>query len=987
MQITVLENGPKGTNVKSLLVRATGRFYTHPTIAEHLVDALLKATYFTPLKEFRIVDPFCGDGRLLVSFLEKIKSFEHCRRNMHWIISAWDRDREAAATAQAALTKVIGDLSLKADLDIRCWDTFIESSKEHESFDCVITNPPWEALKPDRRELAHLSETKAKQYISSLRSYDNRLAGVLPLSQPFKKFAGWGTNLSRCGFEVSLRLLKKNAICGIVLPFSILTDQMTVRLRKWILEEHTLLHIFHYPPEARLFEFVDQDSIASVLTRDKIRAFETTVHKFDRDLQLADKYNIPLSSANLESLNFAIPIEAGRSLIRCMSKWKDYMAFGELEGKGADNLWAGRELDETDHKRFLRRFGKYKFLKGRQVDRFHFSTPENFVDETAVLVPTSANHPRVTWRDVARRSRGRRVQAALIQPGIVTGNSLHVAYFRNDDITRLKALLAVINSIPFEFQVRSMLGTGHISLGVIRKVKIPDLTNREVCQYLAAQVDDLPKSAIALEVHVAKLYRLSRLEYKNLLAHFDGLPEVEKQRLLVHQDWDRASDQKEVSRKQVISKKIPIVNRVVIPNHYSARLSANDLQMSIAVKPGGNWKNIPASIPSQRLETIRKSYAAGEGSRSTYYGRLLPNLPSYTINTYFYRPGNGCHLHYDYSGKQHRVLSEREAARLQSFPDNFVFHGSHASIAKQIGNAVPPLLAYQIASTLKFKGYFIDLFSGAGGLSLGFKWAGWKPLIANDIDPIFLQTYSHNIHDKIVCGDIRDVSTFRTIVDTVRDFRSRRSDPIIVLGGPPCQGFSTAGKRRSMDDDRNHLFNEYKRILKEVRPQVFIFENVTGLLNMEGGKIFGLIHDNLRECAKTLAHWQLRTEEYAIPQRRSRICLVGHSLNIGDIEPPKRLTGNTKQHSLFDQTLHPMISVEEALSDLPRLSPGEDGSNKQYCHQPKTLYQKLMRGEIDVEQYIKLLDSRPQDIDKDDRHVTAQRIDSAKSSLQTPTSL
>ena len=86
---------------------------------------------------------------------------------------------------------------------------------------------------------------------------------------------------------------------------------------------------------------------------------------------------------------------------------------------------------------------------------------------------------------------------------------------------------------------------------------------------------------------------------------------------------------------------------IKIPNHYTPKLSDLDLQMVRAIPPGGNWKNIPVSIPSKRLEQIRESYARGGGSRSTYYGRLRPDAPSYTISTYFNRPGNGCYIHYD----------------------------------------------------------------------------------------------------------------------------------------------------------------------------------------------------------------------------------------------------------------------------------------------------------------------------------------------------
>ena len=133
-----------------------------------------------------------------------------------------------------------------------------------------------------------------------------------------------------------------------------------------------------------------------------------------------------------------------------------------------------------------------------------------------------------------------------------------------------------------------------------------------------------------------------------------------------------------------------------IPNHFSATLSNLDLQMVRSIPEGGNWKNIPESIPSKRLQQIRASYERGEGSRSTYYGRLRRDKPSYTINTYFNRPGNGCHIHYS----QNRVLSQREAARLQSFPDTHKFYGPKGSVNKQIGNAVPPPLALTNAAVV-----------------------------------------------------------------------------------------------------------------------------------------------------------------------------------------------------------------------------------------------------------------------------------------------
>lgn len=393
----------------------------------------------------------------------------------------------------------------------------------------------------------------------------------------------------------------------------------------------------------------------------------------------------------------------------------------------------------------------------------------------------------------------------------------------------------------------------------------------------------------------------------------------------------------------------------MIHNHHAARLSELDLAIARSVPPGGNWKNIPVSIPSNRLHQIRESYAAGKGSRSTYYGRLKPELPAYTINTYFTRPGNGCHLHYDYDGGQHRTLSYREAARLQAFPDNFVFYGSQTAIAQQIGNAVPPLLAYQIALSIPFQGQYVDLFSGAGGLSLGFKWAGWQPIVANDIEESFLTTYRANIHDDTICGDIRGSEVFDTLVQRCLAAKERHSGlPLFVLGGPPCQGFSTAGNRRSMTDERNWLFKRYREFLEAVRPDGFVFENVTGLLNMEGGTVFAMVRDTLTTAADNLAIWHLQAEEYAVPQRRTRVVLIGDNRNTIPSTPPPRKTRFGGQPSLFE-ILPSAIGVQEALSDLPPLQPGQNGSELTYLCEPRHTYQAFMRSLIKPNEYLEAL--------------------------------
>lgn len=396
---------------------------------------------------------------------------------------------------------------------------------------------------------------------------------------------------------------------------------------------------------------------------------------------------------------------------------------------------------------------------------------------------------------------------------------------------------------------------------------------------------------------------------------------------------------------------IAVDNQMPIPNHYSAKMSELDLAVAKCVPAGGNWKDVPDSVGCARITGIRESYAAGQGSRSTYYGRLRADRPSYTINTYFSRPGNGCHLHYDFAGGQHRVLSEREAARLQSFPDSFVFCGSHRAVHQQIGNAVPPLLAYQIARVLPFAGYFVDLFCGAGGLALGFVWAGWTPLVSNDFTPSFIETHTRNFGTPAVCGDVRDAAIVARILEEVRRARELNPEvPLLILGGPPCQGFSTAGNKRSMDDDRNHLFLDYRNLVDLIQPDGFVFENVMGLLNMEGGKVFESVRAELERPGFTMNWRVLDAEEYAVPQRRKRVVITSLRDELGAWPTPSPTTGSSKSVDPFD--LPAPLTVGEAISDLPPLEPGVDGSDLDYLGNPANAYQALMRSRLSPAEYL-----------------------------------
>jgi len=298
------------------------------------------------------------------------------------------------------------------------------------------------------------------------------------------------------------------------------------------------------------------------------------------------------------------------------------------------------------------------------------------------------------------------------------------------------------------------------------------------------------------------------------------------------------------------------------------------------------------------------------------------------------------------------MISQREAARLQSFPNSYIFSGSKTAINKQIGNAVPPILAYQIACQIAPHGVFVDLFCGAGGLSLGFKWAGWKHIISNDIDANCVKTYSENLGGAALVGDISDISLLHKIADVaIEDSTHGDGTPRILLGGPPCQGFSTAGNKRSMSDERNHLFKHYAHFLDLYRPDAFIFENVAGIKNIEKGMVFQMIIDTLSKVGYEIDIWTLNTQDYGVPQRRKRVFIVGKQVGFPVINIPPPKTQFELAPTLFDHRSD-VFTVKEALDDLPRLEPGQDGSRLDYVTLPQNQYQELMRGYLSPEEYL-----------------------------------
>lgn len=188
----------------------------------------------------------------------------------------------------------------------------------------------------------------------------------------------------------------------------------------------------------------------------------------------------------------------------------------------------------------------------------------------------------------------------------------------------------------------------------------------------------------------------------------------------------------------------------------------------------------------------------------------------------------------------------------------------------------------------------ISLFSGSGGLDLGFLATGkFEIIYANDFNKQACKTYSHNIGEHIVCDDIANI----------KDLESAD----VIIGGPPCQGFSLANPSRSFEDPRNHLFKEYARLLKEVKPKLFLMENVSGMVTMQKGKVFEIIKKELSSCGYTLYSKLLNSKDYGVPQSRKRIIIIGVKDGIG-----KSFTFPSPTHSEDNY-----VGVGNALFDLP----------------------------------------------------------------------
>ncbi len=224
----------------------------------------------------------------------------------------------------------------------------------------------------------------------------------------------------------------------------------------------------------------------------------------------------------------------------------------------------------------------------------------------------------------------------------------------------------------------------------------------------------------------------------------------------------------------------------------------------------------------------------------------------------------------------------------------------------------------------------ISLFSGGGGMDCGLEAAGFETRFATDVDRHSIITLRHMrlrqylgyrgglLNAQIVQRDINNLTAQEILAATKMEV----GQPDLLAGGPPCQSFSVFGRRQGLNDPRGKLVYQYLRILRGIRPRVFLFENVPGLLTIENGEVFAHF---LHEVQKPFEGYQYRVKKYVleaakfgVPQFRTRVVVIGvlQGVGLGSLDS----VGPKETHSLSGLNgLIPYNTVEDALVDLPSI--------------------------------------------------------------------
>ena len=408
-----------------------------------------------------------------------------------------------------------------------------------------------------------------------------------------------------------------------------------------------------------------------------------------------------------------------------------------------------------------------------------------------------------------------------------------------------------------------------------------------------------------------------------------------------------------------------------VPNHIALNHSDIVVRRYELIPEGGKLPK-PEFLP----EDIRRK------NFGNTYTRLSRNEVSSTIV-----PGNNA---LPVHPTLNRSLTPREAARIQTFPDDYIFMGDRRSQCIQVGNAVPPLMAAKLAhcvdmyidgieydgiqpdqsfyvntdndfsgiqskakrATLKFG----DLFSGAGGFTRGLEQAGLECVLGAEWNDYAVEAYRKNFGHECLQIDLSTEENQELVAKRVKD-----AHVDLVVGGPPCQGFSIFGNRRFVNtkswdvsqDQRNNLVFAFANIVVKSDAPWFIMENVPAILSARNGEYVKAVEDFFNENGYRTEHRVLNAADYGAPQLRHRFILIGTKTDLAFPWPKPKYYENPESWQL------PYRTVDEVIADLA----DESTYGKYKNHQPPK------HNKVVTERFSYIQEGKKMDIDTLPEHL------------------
>lgn len=951
-------------SVSSRLVETSSYSFLSPDLITarpviHLASSKEFGLFFTPVEVAtemsrsvlnqrtsigRVLDPGVGMGTLLGVLACEAQNAEVQITELVGL----EKNKLIASWSRLVLERVRELLAASWSLQIRVCDAVVQLASEECQYDTVIMNPPYGRLKFLKSQLTN-AETKSSDESRSLieqeqfwKDHYTTLSDQYRVISEQYKLGSGPQDLQRLFLGLSIERLEPTGRLCCISPSSWLGDNDSHSLRTKLVMNRLIEKLWVYPEDSGLFNTVNQATSIVVISRDKFRKnFNYEI----RRSQASDGFTSQ-TSVNYETLLALDPV----ALRVPRLDGEQLTAFVQVKGLttlGTDRRFrnARGELDQTLGRECLSvRKTRTTLIRGENIERFvvsHTSSESKpgFINQALAKKVISGGKRedslsiRLACRQVAYLNKKRRLSWAIIDAGQVLGNSCNYITFLGESKSRekyLKALLVTLNSAVFEWFFRVYNSNNHVANYEIDE--FPSLVNDENVEVLSKTAEFLLSAygrSACDSAHGSRIEDVSDA----LVAFFCGLDGSQTFQVIESVEPGRGFRVKGVLewiQKNGLGDFL--TSGIGWYHHTYPTMSAHDLEVVGYIPQGGNWTSIPESVPSKRLEQIREMTKERGGLvRTSYYGRLRPDQPAYTIATYYNRPGNGTNI----PPWENRVLTSREAARLQSFPDWYIFASKETAVRKQIGNAVPPLLAYALGNQLiqHCEKTCVDLFAGAGGLSLGLELAGFDVVAASDHDQRAAQTYTFNRpcedlpspHSSMTYFSLGDVSDIRVRKTMVNDFKIKLGiRPLgLLVGGPPCQGFSTAGWR-SEADARNDLAAIFLEFVEHLKPEIVVLENVEGLLSYQKGRVVAQLLGALHEIGYDTGSspWVLNAECFGVPQMRRRVFIVA-TKGKNEISRPTELFQKCKGRresssdaTLFVEDLPYPITVLDALYDL-----------------------------------------------------------------------